>query len=163
MFCEKNLQVPKLLTHMCTLLSNLSKLSIRWKGGGREGGEALFKSGLCFLPSFLLCNPSFSRSLSLLSICPGAAFAPPNGFLIPSLDHACSPLQGVLKYLDTPLYNAQRQGALNSDLPVVLYGCENWSLTIKLETRQKAFGNKFLRSLERRSKKRIKKIKQRRT
>jgi len=104
-FWEK-VEVRKLLTHMCTLLSNLSKVSIRWTRGGMGEGEALFKSGLCFLPSFLLCNPSFSRSLSLLSICPGAAFAPPNGFLIPSLDQACSPLQGVLKYSDTSLYNA---------------------------------------------------------
>jgi hypothetical protein len=40
-----------------------------------------------------------------------------------------------------------------------LYGCENWCLTVRLESRQKASGNKFLRSLERRSKKRIKKIK----
>jgi hypothetical protein len=33
-------------------------------------------------------------------------------------------------------------------LPMVLYGCENWSLTLRGKHKQRVFGNKFLRIFE---------------
>ena len=32
-------------------------------------------------------------------------------------------------------------------LPVILYGCETWSLTLSEESRRRVFGNKVLRGI----------------
>ena len=49
--------------------------------------------------------------------------------------------------LSSSLLNLKIKIYRNIILPVVLYGCETWSLTLREETRVRVFGNRVLRSI----------------